>query len=173
LSRGDPVVSMIGSGSAPAMLAARRLLAGNRVAHRWIDTNADPVGRLLAEHIGLGVERPVAVFADGSQLEAPEDFISPAPAPTGPEAERVATPRERRVGMVMPARAPPQHADAYLTSTHWRSELARRAGLHTQPEHEDYDAVIVGAGPAGLTAAVYAPSEGLSTVVLERLAPGG
>jgi hypothetical protein len=44
----DIVVSMIGSGSAPAMLAARALLAGNGVAHRWIDTDTDPVGRLLA-----------------------------------------------------------------------------------------------------------------------------
>jgi hypothetical protein len=48
---------MIGSGSAPSMLAARALLAGNGVAHRWIDTDTDPVGRLLAENAQLGVER--------------------------------------------------------------------------------------------------------------------
>ena len=48
----------------------------------------------------------------------------------------------------MPARRPPQRADAYLTSAHWLSELARRAGLRTQPERELYDVVIVGAGPA-------------------------
>jgi thioredoxin reductase (NADPH) len=54
-----------------------------------------------------------------------------------------------------------------------RSQLAERVGLHTRPDKELYDVVIVGAGPAGLTAAVYAASEGLETVVIEHHAPGG
>jgi thioredoxin reductase (NADPH) len=167
----DPVVSVIGSGSAPAMLAARALLAGNGVVHRWIDTDADPVGRLLAENVRFSARRPVAVFADGSQLPAPEEFVDPGPTRVG--GGPVRTRHERHVGMTMPARAPVQRTEAYLRSAHWRSELARRAGLRTQPEGELYDVVIVGAAPAGLTAAVYAASEGLSTVVLELIAPGG
>jgi thioredoxin reductase (NADPH) len=51
--------------------------------------------------------------------------------------------------------------------------LAERVGLHVRPNRELYDLVIVGAGPAGLTAAVYAASEGLRTVLLEKFAPGG
>ena len=54
-----------------------------------------------------------------------------------------------------------------------RSDLAERVGLHTRPDKDLYDVVIVGAGPAGLTAAVYAASEGLDTVVVEHHAPGG
>jgi thioredoxin reductase (NADPH) len=53
------------------------------------------------------------------------------------------------------------------------SELADAIGLRRPLEQETYDLVVVGAGPAGLAAAVYAASEGLHTVVLERSGPGG
>lgn len=51
--------------------------------------------------------------------------------------------------------------------------LADALGLRTRAEQQLYDLCIVGAGPAGLAAAVYAASEGLQTVVVERDAPGG
>jgi thioredoxin reductase (NADPH) len=53
------------------------------------------------------------------------------------------------------------------------AEIAAAMGIKTQPERSRYDVVIVGAGPAGLAAAVYAASEGLRTVVLEQEAIGG
>jgi thioredoxin reductase (NADPH) len=52
-------------------------------------------------------------------------------------------------------------------------ELARLLGLQTKPGADEYDTVVIGAGPAGLAAAVYGASEGLRTVVVEREAPGG
>jgi thioredoxin reductase (NADPH) len=52
-------------------------------------------------------------------------------------------------------------------------ELAGALGLRTNARQRLYDVCIVGAGPAGLAAAVYAASEGLSTVMVEREAPGG
>jgi thioredoxin reductase (NADPH) len=51
--------------------------------------------------------------------------------------------------------------------------LAARVGLRVQATQEFYDMVVVGAGPAGLAAAVYGASEGLRTVVIEPQAPGG
>ena len=51
--------------------------------------------------------------------------------------------------------------------------VAELLGLGTEAERAEYDTVIVGAGPAGLAAAVYGASEGLSTLVVERQAPGG
>ncbi|HUS41254.1 MAG TPA: FAD-dependent oxidoreductase [Ilumatobacteraceae bacterium] len=53
------------------------------------------------------------------------------------------------------------------------SELAAALGLRTTTESKLYDLVVVGAGPAGLAAAVYAASEGLSVAIIERDAPGG
>ncbi|HSR45506.1 MAG TPA: FAD-dependent oxidoreductase [Acidimicrobiia bacterium] len=51
--------------------------------------------------------------------------------------------------------------------------LADRAGLQTEASTSHYDLVIVGAGPAGLGAAVYGASEGLRTALIERHATGG
>jgi thioredoxin reductase (NADPH) len=52
-------------------------------------------------------------------------------------------------------------------------DLAGALGLRTRADQPLYDVCIVGGGPAGLAAAVYAASEGLSTVIVEREAPGG
>jgi thioredoxin reductase (NADPH) len=51
--------------------------------------------------------------------------------------------------------------------------VAELLGVETEPSVAEYDTVIVGAGPAGLAAAVYGASEGLRTLVVEREAPGG
>jgi thioredoxin reductase (NADPH) len=52
-------------------------------------------------------------------------------------------------------------------------DVARGIGLQTRARARVYDLVIVGAGPAGLAAAVYAATEGLRTLLVEREAPGG
>jgi thioredoxin reductase (NADPH) len=53
------------------------------------------------------------------------------------------------------------------------ADLAANVGLSTAPAKDFYDLVVVGAGPAGLGAAVYGASEGLRTVLVERRATGG
>jgi len=77
--------------------------------------------------------------------------------------------------------APPAEADLPAIrvvngKTAVRPRLRRVAELldiPTEPAAAEYDTVIVGAGPAGLAAAVYGASEGLRTIVIEREAPGG
>jgi thioredoxin reductase (NADPH) len=52
-------------------------------------------------------------------------------------------------------------------------QIAEKVGLQTKAALPFYDVVIVGGGPAGLAAAVYASSEGLKTILVEQEAPGG
>lgn len=51
--------------------------------------------------------------------------------------------------------------------------LADKVGLHTQATDPFYDLIIIGAGPAGLGAAVYGASEGLKTLMIDKEATGG
>lgn len=53
------------------------------------------------------------------------------------------------------------------------AELAARLGINPQASRTHYDLIIVGAGPAGLTAAIYAAREGMDTLVIERGGVGG
>lgn len=52
-------------------------------------------------------------------------------------------------------------------------DIAEKVGLRSQATEKMYDVVIIGAGPAGLAAAVYGASEGLKTLLIEKRAPGG
>ncbi|HKG19779.1 MAG TPA: FAD-dependent oxidoreductase [Candidatus Limnocylindrales bacterium] len=53
------------------------------------------------------------------------------------------------------------------------TSVADELGLRAHVDGQTFDVVVLGGGPAGLAAAVYASSEGLSTLVVERFAPGG
>ena len=53
------------------------------------------------------------------------------------------------------------------------AELAARLGINPQASRSYYDLIIVGGGPAGLTAAIYAAREGMDTLIIERGGVGG
>ena len=143
-------MTLFGRRGQAAAETAREFLRRNQVPVRWVDLDVDPLAAFLSDRKLEAARLPMAVFADGSRLEAPENYAEP-----------------------MPGRPDTGNASDYQASALWRTQLATRAGLPTHPEHDDYDLVVLGAGPAGLTAAVYAASEGQRTLIVELHAPGG
>ncbi len=63
--------------------------------------------------------------------------------------------------------------DGTILKSPAETEIADKIGLKSTASEELYDVVIIGAGPAGLAAAVYGGTEGLRTLMIERKAPGG
>ena len=63
--------------------------------------------------------------------------------------------------------------DGNLLKSPVEIDIAKKIGLKSTASEELYDVVIIGAGPAGLAAAVYGGTEGLKTLMLEKRAPGG
>ena len=116
------------------------------VGHRWSDRSHEVKTFLARNHVPylwLDVEEPDGARLASLAAAGPGDL----PLVLVPEAE--------------PLRAPSTLA------------VAEGLGLRTRAEQPLYDVAIVGGGPAGLAAAVYAASEGLRTIVVEREAPGG
>ena len=147
---GTREVSIIGAAESSASIAARELLGRNGVPHRWIDVAHDPIAPLLRGELIATHRLPLIVFPDGGKLEGPSHHVTAS-------ADSLDT----------------DGWEEFVESGCWQSQLAERAGLKTRPDHDLYDVLIAGAGPAGLTAAVYAASEGLRTLVVERCSPGG
>src|SRR5215217_807897 len=116
------------------------------VGHRWDASCADLLHFLDRNQITcrwLTPDAPDAAEHWGGPLPADADL----PAIRVVDGKTVVRPQHRRVAELL--------------------------GLATDAVAAEYDAVIVGAGPAGLAAAVYGASEGLRTIVVEREAPGG
>ncbi|GAA1650737.1 FAD-dependent oxidoreductase [Kribbella alba] len=117
------------------------------VGHRWSDRSYDIKTFLARNHVPYrwyDIERD----AEGQRLRALADAtVAELPLVLIPEGDTLRSPTTL--------------------------DLAAALGLRTKAEQPLYDVCIVGGGPAGLAAAVYAASEGLSTVIVEREGPGG
>ena len=166
-------VRVVGHRWSPRSFELRDFLARHGVPYRWMDVESDAEARRLAAvaaREGNGGER---VDAAGAAPDGPAR-TGEAGAPGKADA-----PSEAGAGGVPPAwqavgRLPVVFfGDGGFLVEPSRAELAERIGLRTRAESRFYDLVIVGAGPAGLAAAVYGASEGLRTLMIERDAPGG
>jgi thioredoxin reductase (NADPH) len=89
------------------------------------------------------------------------------------ESDESAKQLMRTTGCGIPSLPVVVFADGTFLANPPISEIAQKLGLKTKAEFPFYDLVIVGAGPAGLGAAVYGAADGLHTLLIEREAPGG
>ena len=117
------------------------------VDHRWSDRGHDVKTFLARNHV------PYRWF----DVEADDE---------GRRLAELALATAADLPLVLPPEGEPLRAPSNV-------DIASALGLRTQAEQPLYDVCIVGGGPAGLASAVYAASEGLSTIVVERHAPGG
>jgi thioredoxin reductase (NADPH) len=118
---------IIGSKYSATTRQLREFAARNRLPHRFLDLETDPMAEQLLRSLGLGPDdTPIVLYRD-RLLRAPST-----------------------------------------------AELAAAFGLRDLGDDRDIcDLVVIGAGPAGLAAAVYGASEGLDTAILDGVAPGG
>ena len=144
------------AGAAPDRRSGRAAGARGRAAAAARDRRRAPLGRVVRRAAALPRPQPDHVQVDRRRTQPMRPSSGGARCRPRTTARRSASiggktvvrPQLRRVAELLGPRAP-----------------SRRAA--------EYDTVIVGAGPAGLAAAVYGASEGLRTIVVEREAPGG
>ncbi len=150
---------VIGSRWLPAGHEIREFLSRNHIPYQWLDPGLD-----ASLHSSLTAATPAGVNGGGTSAAKP----APDAGMNGESAKLLAEyhldPSKLPVVLFPTGEALVEPAI---------SLLAEKVGLRIQAERDFYDLVVVGAGPAGLAAAVYGASEGLKTLVIEPSAPGG
>ena len=117
------------------------------------------------EHSESSFELKIIADPGDSRAHELRDLLRRSGVPHGFEAP--ASPEDADAGPVVRMR------DGTALVSPSNEDIVAAFGVETTPATDEFDLVIVGAGPAGLSAAVYATSEGLSTLVIERETIGG
>ena len=162
-------IKVIGIRWSPRSYEVKHFLARNGIPYQWLDIESDEGRRLVSfvtsaskgEESGQISNTSVSNINHNQPENDTDNTASLIRSPT-----LTLLPSSLKLPLVI-------FPDGSFMDEPSNSGLAEKIGLKTQAQMPFYDLIIIGAGPAGLAAAVYGASEGLSTLLIERQAPGG
>jgi thioredoxin reductase (NADPH) len=179
-------IRVIGLRWSPKSYEVKYFLARNGVPYQWLDFEGDEEARRLVSYIESTIKNehsnfinaattttttttPSGSFSvlDHNKTENNNNSVSSiSSAPSLSYSSSVNSSSSLHLPLVI-------FPDGSHIEEPTSSEIAEKIGLKTHAQMPFYDLIVIGGGPAGLAAAVYGASEGLSTLLIERQAPGG
>ena len=171
-------IRIIGLRWSPKTYDIKHFLARNGIPYQWLDMEANEEANKLVSYlestskegaagshsINAAIENPVSTVSvlenKKARINNKNSSFSASPTSSQRHSSSIHLPL-----VIFP--------DGSYMEEPSNSEIAEKIGLKTHAQMPFYDLIIIGAGPAGLAAAVYGASEGLKTLLIERQAPGG
>jgi thioredoxin reductase (NADPH) len=168
-------IRIIGLRWSPKSYDVKHFLARNSVPYQWLDIESSEEAHKLFSYLELTDKNG----SSGSPSTVPTIATASSSFPILDNNKT-----DNNNNSSFSTRSAPSHSsslnlpvvifpDGSYIGEPSNSELAEKIGLKTHAQMPFYDLIIIGGGPAGLAAAVYGASEGLSTLLIERHAPGG
>lgn len=171
-------IRIIGLRWSPKTYDIKHFLARNGIPYQWLDMEANEEADKLVSYLeSTGKEGAAGSHSINAAIENPVSTVSVL------ENKKTITNNNNSSFSASPTSSQRHSSSMHLPLVIFpdgsymeepsSSEIAEKIGLKTHAQMPFYDLIIIGAGPAGLAAAVYGASEGLNTLIIERQAPGG
>ena len=177
-------IRVIGLRWSPKSYEVKYFLARNGIPYQWLDLEGDEEAQRLVSYVESTSKNEQSKF-----ISATTTTIAPGSSLSVLDNDKTENNNNNSISSIRSASSLPHPSPVNSSSslhlplvifpdgTHMEEPsngaLAEKIGLKTRAEMPFYDLIIIGGGPAGLAAAVYGASEGLSTLLIERQAPGG
>ena len=158
-------IKVIGMRWSPRSYEVKHFLARNGIPYQWLDIESDEGRRLVSLITSTSKEEESGQISTGSFSNVNSNQTENNTDNTSSLIQSPLLSSLKLPLVIFP--------DGSYMDEPPNSKLAEKIGLKTQAQMPFYDLIIIGAGPAGLAGAVYGASEGLSTLLIERHAPGG
>jgi thioredoxin reductase (NADPH) len=180
-------IRIIGLRWSPKSYEVKYFLARNGIPYQWLDLERDEEARRLVSYVESTSKNEHSNFSNATAT-ATTTTTAPNSSFSVLDHNETENNNNNSVSSIRSASSLSYPSSVNSSSLHLplvifpdgshmeepsSSQLAEKIGLKTRAQMPFYDLIIIGGGPAGLAAAVYGASEGLSTLLIERQAPGG